>query len=71
MRKENQKELEFLEDLSNKFMKIDSRIGDLSELPTADKTSIVNSIKQITAGQYQEPQVDPDPIITHFKSLLI
>ena len=71
MRQENQKEFEFLEELAGRFDRINSTIGDLSQLPTSDKSSIVNSIKSITAGTYQEPQVDPDEIINVFNSKLI
>lgn len=71
MRQENQKEFEFLEKLSSRFDKIDKMIGDLSQLPTSDKSSIVNSIKTLSVGSYQEPQIDPDEIINVFNSKLI
>lgn len=69
-RLENEKEIKFLEELSERFENINKTIGDLERLPTADKTSIVNSIRSLTAGTVEPPKIDPDEIITKFRDKL-
>ena len=65
-RLENEKEIKFLEELSERFENINRTIGDLERLPTADK----NSIRSLTAGTVEPPKIDPDEIITKFRDKL-
>lgn len=70
MRQENQKELEFLENMTRIIANLQSQIGDLNELPTPDKSSIVNAINNITLGQYKDPKIDEVAIIQKFTDRL-
>lgn len=70
MRKENEKELLFLKELSERFSMIIKIIGHLPDLPTTDKSSIVKSIAELHAEVLRGPQIDPDVITNRFNSRL-
>lgn len=70
MRIENEKEIKFLQELTQKFDDILGMIGDLSQLPTVDKSSIVNSIRNLSIGIVPDPKIDPDIIIAKFQDKL-
>jgi hypothetical protein len=70
MRLENEKEIKFLQELTQKFEDILKTIGDLSQLPTSDKSSIVNAIRTLSIGTIPDPKIDPDVIIAKFQTKL-